>query len=71
MDFNNDWSKVGYFYTKELRRIDIKTHDLDLELDKMQIEVAKLKVKSGIWGLVGGVIPIAIYFFVEIMKEQV
>ena len=40
---------------------------LNDRLTEVRIEIAKLKIKAGIWGIIGGAIPvliiIGIYFF--------
>jgi len=32
---------------------------------KILVEIAKLKVKSGIWGIIGGAIPIIVYLLIK------
>ena len=55
----------------EKERIWIDGHFTKLyeQLTQVRIEIAKLKVKSGIWGVIGGAIPVvilvAIYFIVR------
>lgn len=52
---------------KERIWLDEKFNDLTKEIVKAQIAIAKLQVKSGIWGVIGGCIPvlitIAIYLY--------
>jgi len=54
---------------KEREWIDCHFTKLQEQLTVVRIEIAKLKVKSGIWGVIGGTIPvvivIAIYFIVK------
>ena len=73
-----DWDRMSYFITAEIKRLGVQISELDDKISKIadeglggvKLEIAMLKVKSGTWGLLGGAIPIAIYFFVEVMKEQ-
>ncbi len=47
---------------------DKKFDELRKEVVKVQIDVATLKVKAGVWGLIGGSIPLAIMlaaYFIE------
>uniref|UniRef100_A0A6M3L3R2 Uncharacterized protein n=1 Tax=viral metagenome TaxID=1070528 RepID=A0A6M3L3R2_9ZZZZ len=52
--------------SKEREWIECHFMKLQEQLTLVRIEIAKLKVKSGIWGVIGGTIPviilIAIYF---------
>lgn len=52
---------------------ELKTHSEDLvvirgELQKLHIEISALKVKSGMWGLIGGVIPVAIALGMKLLS---
>lgn len=38
---------------------------IDGHIMEIKIEIATLKVKSGVWGAVGAMIPIMIAFFVQ------
>lgn len=60
----NGWTLYQKLVLAELER-----HSKDLEninnelkehMKKIEVEIAMLKVKSGAWGLFGGLIPIAI-----------
>lgn len=48
---------------------DRKFEDLRKEVVKVQIDVATLKVKAGIWGAVGGAIPIAIGIGIWLLEK--
>lgn len=37
-------------------------------LNAIQVEIARLQVKSGIWGVIGGLIPVLIVILVEKFK---
>ena len=54
---------------KERDWIDCHFTKLQEQITLVRIEIAKLKVKSGIWGVIGGTIPIvillAIYFIMR------
>ena len=45
---------------KEREWIDCHFSKLQEQLTIVRIEIAKLKVKSGIWGVIGGTIPVVI-----------
>ena len=39
------------------------------QLTDIHKEIATLKVKAGVWGLAGGMIPVAIYIAVQLTKK--
>jgi len=47
---------------KELERLSEQLTFLQSTVNKIHIEIAVLKVKSGLWGVIGGAIPFAVYF---------
>jgi hypothetical protein len=61
------------------RRCDVVGHDkqwiegkfeeLRKEIVKVQIDIATLKVKASIWGLMGGAIPVAILLAVYLVEK--
>ncbi len=61
-----EWKKESKFVLKELTRLaDVyeslrdKVND---ELTELKTEVAILKVKAGIWGLIGGIIAVGVFY---------
>ncbi len=44
------FSELTYNEVKEMRE----------DINKIKIDIATLKVKAGIWGLMGGVIPVVL-----------
>lgn len=52
-----DWERC---LTNEIKQINQSMRDINAQLLKLHIEVAGLKVKSGVWGLIGGLIPVII-----------
>ena len=67
------WQEWSKFVLKELKRlgdayeefpkaIQKLTEKVNDEITELKTEVAMLKVKSGIWGLIGGVIVIGIVY---------
>ena len=57
----NGWDKWGAHVLSELSRQNDLIEGLRTELTSMSMqvcaEISALKVKSGVWGLVGGLIP--------------
>lgn len=59
-DGSNGWPAWGKYVLKELERLNEQMEAINKKVDRLAIEIAMLKVKSGVWGLVGGLIPVAI-----------
>ena len=60
------WQEWSKFVLKELKRLgdayENLTKKVNEELTELKTEVAMLKVKSGIWGLLGGIIIIGVFY---------
>ena len=68
----NGWSDYQHFVLAELKRIgDGMTRigdKLDSEILDVKVEIATLKVKAGLWGLVGASIPSSVAIIVYYLK---
>jgi len=62
---NNGWSKYEKMVIDKLDDHDDKFNGIEEKLTQIQIDIATLKVKAGVWGGIGGMIPavIAIVMF--------
>lgn len=80
----NGWNEWSRHVLAELQRLhgtienledkieilkDDFTKNFNDELRKIQVDIAMLQVKSGIWGLLGGLIPVLIYLVLEVSKR--
>lgn len=45
-------------------------YEIKREITLLKIEIAKLKVKSGIWGAIGGAVPLAVGLAIWLIKIQ-
>lgn len=73
------WSRYQEFVLAEIRRLgeDLQKH-YDWEQEKhdaiskqftdTRIEIAKLTVKSGMWGAIAGMIPVAVLILIQVFK---
>ncbi len=57
---NNGWHEWSKFVLAELKRLNRCYANLDKNMNKLFTEVAMLTVKSGVWGLLAGCIPVVI-----------
>ena len=56
----NGWNEYSRLVISELKRLSSWCKIIDEKLAQSNIEIAKLKVKAGFWGLLGGAIPVII-----------
>lgn len=79
---DNGWREWSKHVLKELERlnacyivldeqIDDKIDDLKKCIGEIKLDIAKLKVKAGIWGAIGAAIPILITLAIMAIKSQV
>ena len=60
----NGWNEWSKFVLKELERLNSCYDAIDKKVDKINVELAMLKVKSGIWGATAGIVgSLAILLF--------
>jgi len=71
---DNGWKEWSKHVLAELERLNDNYSKLDSvfnsEFRKISVEIAMLKVKSGIWGLIGGTIPILITLILLYLKGE-
>ena len=62
---DNGWSKYEKMVIEKLDDHDDKFNGIEDKLTQIQVDIATLKVKAGVWGGIGGLIPaiIAIVMF--------
>ena len=53
----NGWEQWSKYVLKELERLNKCYQDIEADLQDIKVEIAMLKVKSGIWGAIAGAIP--------------
>jgi hypothetical protein len=72
----DSWNEWGKHVLAELERlssscvvIDERVQRIDARVRGIEIEIGMLKVKSGVWGLVGGMIPVLIGITLMILSK--
>ena len=56
----NGWDQYQKLVIDKLGEHDEKFTSIDSKLTKIQIDIATLKVKAGVWGGIAGLIPVVI-----------
>ena len=57
---DNGWSKYEKMVIDKLDDHDDKFSGIQDKLTQIQVDIATLKVKAGVWGGIGGLIPVII-----------
>lgn len=65
----NTWSEYQKLVLHELRVLTSAMHENRKEHVELRRDIATLKVKSGIWGVIGGFVPIAVILIVWLIKN--
>lgn len=64
----NGWQEYQRLVLHELKAHTDTLSDFGKELTAVKVEIGMLKVKSGLWGLLGGAIPVAIAFASRLLE---
>lgn len=57
---DNGWSRYEKMVMEKLDDHDDKFNGIENKLTQIQVDIATLKVKAGVWGGIGGLIPVII-----------
>ena len=57
---NNGWGQYQKLVMDKLGEHDDKFGSIDSKLTQIQVDIATLKVKAGVWGGIAGLIPVVI-----------
>ena len=65
----NGWSRSELFVREKLDEHSNKLDHIDDRLRTMAEDIIALKVKAGMWGLMGGAIPVALLLIKELLSK--
>ena len=57
---NNGWGQYQKLVMDKLGEHDDKFGSIDSKLTQIQVDIATLKVKAGVWGGIAGLIPVVV-----------
>ncbi len=66
---HNSWAEWSKYVLKELERNNNDHESMSDKLDKIAVEIAMLKVKSGLWGTIGGLVSAAVFLLISYAKK--
>lgn len=64
----NDWRKWSKHVLLAIERFDKSINNMSDKIENLHIDVSALKIKAGVWGLVGGLIPALIMVLIVLLK---
>jgi hypothetical protein len=67
---DDDWKQYQKYVLNELQRHNKLLEKINDKISKVDSEIATLKVKSGLWGMLGATIPLAIAMSFKILNFQ-
>lgn len=68
-EHGNGWKEWSKYVLKELERLNTCYASTDRRLQQISVDIAMLKVKAGLWGAMGGALPVAITLAVIYLKK--
>ena len=66
---NDDWESWSKYVLKEVERLNDCYDGLSKEIVKIGKDIVGLKVKSGMWGVIGGMIPICVALLIWLARS--
>jgi len=66
----NGWNQWSKHILAELERLNSCYKTLDEKVQQIREDIAMLKVKSGVWGIVGGSIPVIIWILLRLFEHS-
>ena len=67
-DNDNGWNEYKKMLLSDRKNNRENFEKLFEKIDEIRVDIATLKVKSGIWGAIGGLIPVAIMIAYLLIK---
>lgn len=65
----NSWFVWSKHVLMQLEKDSQCLYEIKKDLADLKVEIERLKVKSGVWGLIGGAIPVAIAMGVWLVQR--
>lgn len=66
----NEWNRYQELVLSKLKNLEEGQDKIEDRLSKIEIEIAMLKIKSSVWGAIGGSIPVLIMILIEFLRKN-
>ena len=63
--WSDGWGSEAKFVLTELKRLNDVQISINCKLNKIGLDILRLQMKSGLWGLLAGAIPVGILLLVK------
>ena len=57
---DDSWAQYQKLVMEKLEKHDGKFNNIDSKLTQIQVDIATLKVKAGVWGGIAGLVPVVL-----------
>jgi len=66
----NGWNEMGQYVLRELKRHGEALDAINKEVHETREAMVALSVKASVWGLLGGMIPVAILVLLYLLDKR-
>jgi len=65
----DDWNSWSKYVLMELERLNKCYKGLDKKVDDIRMDIVALKVKAGLWGALGGALPVLVALGIWVLQK--
>ena len=66
----NNWSEYQKLVLAELERHGSLISEVDQKITDLRVEIAMLKVKSGVWGAAAGLVSVMLFLLYQLLSKN-
>jgi len=66
----NGWNEYAKLVLADIKRLGERQQAMEEKINRILVQVAMLKVKSGVWGAVGAAIPVGAGILLWVFKNE-
>ena len=66
----NNWSEYQKLVLAELERHGSLISEVDQKITDLRVEIAMLKVKSGVWGAAAGLVSVMVFLVYQLLSKH-
>ncbi len=67
---NNGWKEYKIYIQNELKSLNDDMKDVKKSLSEIKVDIAGLKVKASVWGIMGGMVPALLMIFYLLIRSS-
>ena len=66
----NNWAEYQKLVLAELERHGSLISEVDQKITDLRVEIAMLKVKSGVWGAAAGLVSVMVFLLYQLLSKH-